>query len=119
MNVVKAVVNSAKKSWNGEEKLWKVFWLWGIVLYITSNIVGLLAGYAFFPIRFIVGILGLIFIFIYPIILVVSAIKCAKNTSLRIFKFLTFSFIPIFIYAHVNWSFWIFLVSIFYIKHLG
>ncbi len=31
MNVFKAVLNSLKKTWSGEEKFWKVFWLWGIL----------------------------------------------------------------------------------------
>ena len=31
MNPFIAVSNSLKKSWRGEEKLWKVFWLWGVL----------------------------------------------------------------------------------------
>ena len=30
MAIIKSIINSAKKAWNGEEKLWKVFWLWGV-----------------------------------------------------------------------------------------
>ena len=34
--IIKNITNSAIKAWNGEEKLWKVFWLWGVLFYISS-----------------------------------------------------------------------------------
>ena len=40
------ILNSAIKAWNGEEKLWKVFWLWGGLFYI-SNFCVILFGYGF------------------------------------------------------------------------
>lgn len=33
-----SVINSAKLAWKGEEKLWKVFWLWSVVSYILFSL---------------------------------------------------------------------------------
>ena len=43
MTIIKSIVNSAKKAWNGEEKLWKVFWLWGVGVYVGSPIIIILS----------------------------------------------------------------------------
>jgi hypothetical protein len=38
MNIFSGVVTSFKRSWKGEEKFWKVFWIWGVLLYCISLI---------------------------------------------------------------------------------
>jgi len=32
------IINSAKLAWKGEESFWKVFWLWGFLLYFVAFI---------------------------------------------------------------------------------
>lgn len=39
MSIFQAIINSAKKAWRGEEKLWKVFWLWGVVFGLSVAII--------------------------------------------------------------------------------
>jgi hypothetical protein len=40
INIFTAIKNSYFKSLKGEEKLWKVIWLWGVFLYVGSIAVG-------------------------------------------------------------------------------
>jgi hypothetical protein len=35
INIFSPIINSAKRTWKGEEKFWKVFWLWGVLLYLS------------------------------------------------------------------------------------
>ena len=41
------ILSLAKRPWLGKEKLWKVFWLWGVLLYIVTIIIW--SFYAFNP----------------------------------------------------------------------
>ncbi len=43
INIFNPIINSAKKTWKGEEKFWKVFWLWGVLLYF-----GIFSGWLYF-----------------------------------------------------------------------
>ena len=96
--ILKNITNSAIKAWNGEEKLWKVFWLWGVLFYISSFCV-ILFGYWFFSelvhyklekLNILIAIFALfyyIFIFlcaftiafIYPMIFLFFLNRCCHN----------------------------------------
>ena len=98
------ILNSAIKAWNGEEKLWKVFWLWGGVLYILSfcailfrsrffaflemheeieklNI--LITIFSFFYSIFIF-LCAFTLAFIYPIIFLFFLNRCCHNKLLKV-----------------------------------
>ena len=90
-----------KRALKGEEKAWKVFWLWGWLLYITSILIGFGAATDQLKNTFfanIVGFLGLILIFIYPFMLCWSLWFCSKNTKYKWFtyflKIYAIAFIP-------------------------
>lgn len=103
-----------RKVWNGEERLWKVFWLWGVLLYALSNLIGFLS-IALPYVRLLIGIFGVILVFLYPVILTVSMFRCRKNSNYQSFKiFAICSLIP-FLYFHVNWSSVLLLASFVYI----
>ena len=90
--IIKNITNSAIKAWNGEEKLWKVFWLWGVLFY-TSSFCVISFGYWFFweslsydklgNLNILIAIFALfyfIFIFlIYPIIFLIALNRCCHN----------------------------------------
>jgi hypothetical protein len=87
-------LSPAIKAWNGQEKLWKVFWLWGFLLYPASIIMGLLSilissmwkghilSYSC-VLFFIMLCCGVIMLFIYPTILIFSMNRCSNNLSLN------------------------------------
>ena len=106
MKIIKnsPILNSAIKAWNGEEKLWKVFWLWGGLLYISS-FCAILSGYGFSweslgwskleKLNILMTIFALfysIFIFlcaftitfIYPIIFLFFLNRCCHNKLLKV-----------------------------------
>lgn len=74
MNVVKAVINSAKKAWRGEEKLWKVFWLWGVLAGIAT--IFLVENFNYY-------IFNLFMVFVYFPFFLISLGRCAKNTDIE------------------------------------
>ena len=102
-----------KKNWNGEEKLWKVFWIWNFIIY---HLLDTLAIFVFittlFPVQFywavkkepsmnvgysleahdillfIVGICFILFIVFYTIWIFVSLWRSAFNSSKRIYGYL-------------------------------
>ena len=101
MKIIKnsPILNSAIKAWNGEEKLWKVFWLWGVFFYISS-FCAILFSFRFFEfleihkeiekLNILITIFALfysIFIFlcaftltfIYPIIFLIALNRCCHN----------------------------------------
>ena len=110
MNIIKTIINSAKKAWRGEEKLWIVFWLWGVLLYFGSFFVGgfyarILLNYLgdfnyflAFSFSFCMSILSVIYIFIYPVIFSVSMWRCSIKTDCLIAKVVVFIFIPFHIF---------------------
>lgn len=122
----KSILNSAKKSWRGKERLWKVFWLWFCVLYPASFVV----GYVMIAITWALGfyahstdhdlfklilakalallfiMLGAIIITVYPIVLCVSMYRCRhnQNTTNNVTKYCAkFFSIPFFI-IHIYYS---------------
>ena len=84
-------LSPAIKAWNGEEKLWKVFWLFGVLLYPASIIIGLFSLMMMMPgmhelnhlLLFIMSCCGVIMLFIYPTILIFSMNRCSNNLSLN------------------------------------
>ena len=114
MKIFTAIKESFFKSLKGEEKLWKVFWLWGVLLYVVSIGIGLLSiGVKPFVIWFhpIIGILGIILIFIYPIIFCFSIWRNSKNTESKSFKYASLIYIFLFLQAHIMLSFFTLLGS--------
>jgi hypothetical protein len=94
MNIYKAIKNSYYKSINGEEKLWKVFWLWGFSIYVGSIAVGIYMVFlmAKIPDNWVTKLIiiamsapmipcGLTMILKFPIILISSLIKCSENAE--------------------------------------
>lgn len=88
----KVIKDSAKKAWKGEERLWKVFWLWGVLLYPTSFLIGAflvkptislsqVSPFITFVIALFMGICGATMIIIYPVIFIASIFRCIKNRS--------------------------------------
>lgn len=101
------MINAIKRALKGEEKLWKVFWLWGVLLYVSSIVVGFLTVFSplnHTPIGFFVGLLGLALIFIYPFLFCISIWKCSKNTKQQFFKYFARIFIFIFFPFHAWFS---------------
>tara|TARA_B100001964_G_C13824703_1_gene418867 strand:+ start:135 stop:479 length:345 start_codon:yes stop_codon:yes gene_type:complete len=74
-----------RKSWDGEERLWKVWWLWGLPLGIVSAVVSvLIEDYADSSNNVTTSIISLL-IYIFVIVLylwwVGAAWRCVKNTN--------------------------------------
>lgn len=105
------LIDSVKKALRGEEKLWKVFWLWGALLYVSSIVVGIFStflDYDYRIIKYLVGILGLVLIFVYPVLLIKSLYRCAQNTEISVKHYLIKYFCIIFIFIHLVSSVFIF-----------
>jgi hypothetical protein len=116
-NPIHALISSAKKAWRGEEALWKVFWLWGVLIYSAAVPIGMFAialemtlpaypqDFLFrVPIHLfavIIGLAGLIFVFLYPVIFSFSLWRCSKNTRINILCILMKAFVPIFCLIHI------------------
>lgn len=117
-NILAKIKNSYFKSLKGEEKLWKVFWLWGALIYLTAIPIGssfLILQKSFYDFSFYylpivllisfisitVGILGQIFAFLYPIIFITSLWKCSKNTQHNLCAKISKLYIPIYLLLHV------------------
>ncbi len=70
------MIDSMKKSWDGEERLWVVFWLWGVAVPIV------LYGIAYYVSGFIPS-LGYVFDVVlgigYAVFMMVSLWRCAFN----------------------------------------
>jgi len=101
--ILKNITNSAIKAWNGEEKLWKVFWLWGVFLYGSCCFCIISFGNGFSELvhdkleklNILMTIFALfysIFIFlcaftitfIYPIIFLFFLNRCCHNKLLKV-----------------------------------
>ena len=93
-NILSPIINSVKKSWRGEENFWKVFWLWGVLLYFvmlalflvcllpsTCNIYRIIMMYNFF--------------LILPIILALVIKRNIKNIKVknRVLKIIVITFV--------------------------
>lgn len=110
-SVVTRLISATKRALRGEEKLWVVFWLWGVVLYVGSIAIG---SAVFFSkhglpiINPITGILGLILILVYPFMFCWALWRCAFNTKHRVLGYLarlfTVGFIPL---VHAKVSFYV------------
>lgn len=66
--------NYFKKLWNGEEKLWRVFWLWGVLIGIIS---------IFLIENFNYHIFNLFITFVYFPFFLIFLGKCAKNINTK------------------------------------
>ena len=78
-------MNTLKKSWRGEEKLWITFWCFFILLNVLTQLVVIpvalfYGGQLFYPVLAILGI-----VWLYTATLV---FKCAKNSCHWIFGLL-------------------------------
>ena len=82
--MLRAIARSCIQSLKGQEKLGIVFWRWGVLLYISSILIGIAViaveesrgtWFALF-----VGILGAVLLFIYPFMFCFSLWRCSKNT---------------------------------------
>lgn len=91
MKIVSPTYQSMKRSLRGEEKLWIVFWLWGVTLYLASLIIGFIALFEtsihYSRIGDVVGWLGFALVYIYPFIFIFSIWRCSKNTRHKLFNF--------------------------------
>ena len=94
-----------KRAWRGEERLWKVFWIYGVLMGIVFGLVGPIARSAFGNIGFIVA---LVIQVIYWIWLLVAQWRCAFNAEwqiwsyvVRIFVVISLSAIPLALFGGV------------------
>jgi hypothetical protein len=105
------ILDSIKKALRGEEKLWVVFWLWGVLLYISSFAIGVFSAfldYDYGAVKYLVGTLGLALVFVYPFIFIKSLWKCSANTSYVTMERFTKFFAVGFIFIHLFMSIFIF-----------
>lgn len=94
MNIFKSIKNSFSKSINGEEKIWKVFWLWGILIYFGTVVLGFLAllevvKLSYSPsstvqsiaalLTLISLLIGIFLIYIFPTIFLIAITACGKT----------------------------------------
>ena len=49
------IIGSVRKAWRGEERLWKVFWLWFVLLYPMSFVIGFSSFYFILSINFLIA----------------------------------------------------------------
>ena len=88
------IINSAKLAWKGEERLWKAFWLWGILPYIVVILLAALTSWIFYEIKpslrifsilkledFVLFLYSIIIVYVAPISILVIASRNAKNIS--------------------------------------
>ena len=71
-------------AWRGQERLWKVFWLYGFILGIILQIIGSVAA-ALYGATFYIP--ALIFYIIYIIWLMVAQWRCAFNAEWKIWGY--------------------------------
>ncbi|PZP83931.1 MAG: hypothetical protein DI582_10030 [Azospirillum brasilense] len=87
------VARSCLQSLKGQERLGIVFWRWGILLYLSSIIIGFIfvmtGGLRESWIGGLVGWLGLILIVIYPFVFCFSLWRCSKNAARPWHKYAT------------------------------
>ncbi len=109
MKIIKnsPTINSAIKAWNGEEKLQKVFWLWGVLFYVSCcyfiffvftvfeflsyenpknlNIlitIFTLSCHIFYSI--LIFLCAFTLAFIYPIIFLIALNRCCHNKASKV-----------------------------------
>ncbi len=80
------IINSAKLAWKGEERLWKIFWLWGLtlsVIYLSTFFVMTKTIFAESEYNYYYEILGggfMIFLFYFFVYIYSSFLyRCAYN----------------------------------------
>jgi hypothetical protein len=84
-----------KAAWRGEERLWKVYWVYGFLLSIGLKIayfLGFMAA-AMVGINFVFTPAAILFYFIYIVWLMVSEWRCAFNADWRIWGYIVRFFI--------------------------
>lgn len=122
----RAILTSARKSITGEEKLWKVFWLWGILIQITAMPIGFLAiglwntcpNIVTGVFGVVIAMLGLIFVFIYPFIFIITLWRCARNTAIKGLFILARMFIVLFIFIHLIIGTYSFVGTLWIVGHV-
>ncbi len=106
MNLFKVIKTSYMKSLKGEEKLWKVIWLWGFLLYVGSIAIGFgmmsyhnlaenILGYDPISLRNrtiisdlvliplgILGVCGIILLIVYPFVFIFSLFRCSEKVGI-------------------------------------
>ena len=123
MNLFKKIIEKAKQAIRGEGRLWKVFLLWGILLYVVSYLIGfcsiyftLIVGKTIGLFLFgIVGVCGVILLFVYPIIWIISMWRCRKNINGKTLQILTFFSSVYFLYIQYLGAFYVMFLSAGYV----
>lgn len=115
VSILSSIWRSAGKALQGQEKLSIVFWLWGVLLYVGSFIIG---GVVFFNedvavswLGVLAGWLGIILVFIYPLMFCFSLWRCAKNTNRRWCGYMAKIYALAFIPAIHIWLSWFVLMA--------
>jgi hypothetical protein len=114
MNVFSGVVTSFKRSWKGEEKFWKVFWIWGVLLYCIS-LICYITIFVLITSNLISQILGIFYIQLYsyvvPILIIILIRRNIKNIKIKnkIMKILGLVFILIILIPYL--SFHVFILG--------
>ena len=89
-------MNWIKRAWRGEEKLWKVFWLYDVLVGFGFNFIDAIIKNGFGS-KSIEYILFDIMYFVYAIWLFISLWRCAFNTEWKFFSYIAriFAVLPI------------------------
>ncbi len=106
INIFNPIINSAKKTWKGEEKFWKVFWLWGVLLYLVGFVFFVMSSSQFM--NYIVLAISIYNFFLISPIFIASIIKRniknikINNKFLRIVMLILILTIPFMLFVHVG-----------------
>ncbi len=85
-----------KKSWNGSEKLWKVFWLYYFLVNIVLNIaLKMLPGF-FGSLPNLLAIPIMVIVWAYIVWILVSLWRCAFNTEWKVMGYVVRVIVVIF-----------------------
>jgi hypothetical protein len=123
MNIFKKIIEKAKQAIRGEERLWKVFWLWGVLLYVVSNLIGffsmllpsVIGAATVVYLLGLIGLCGLILVFVYPIVWIISMWRCRRNIESTIGLVLTLLSSVLFLYVQALGCFFIIFLSLGYL----
>ncbi len=91
--MLRRLLNSTKRAWRGAEKLWIVFWGW-LILFQLSDWV-LHHFLPFYPPGHFLATLALkcLYVIAYSIFIFTSLWRCARNTKLKLWFYLTRLFV--------------------------
>ncbi len=90
------ITNSAKLAWKGEEKLWKAFWIWGILPYIAVILLSVLTSWIFYETKpslhilsilkledFVLFLYALVLIYVLPSTILIISSRNMKNINIQ------------------------------------